>query len=152
VALHVEVNAGVALATIDHPPSNLVDGAFFVALLETIAALESDHSVRVLVFRSADPDFCLMHGDVEMLREMAPPYSPVTEPNIAAATFTSLRTGRLVTVGLIDGIARGGGCASWVVVTRNGSWERCRLTVAEVPQRSLGTPVIRSPRARSVML
>ena len=40
------------------------------------------------VFRSADPDFFLMHGDVEMLAAM-PPSEPVaaTEPNMAAALF-----------------------------------------------------------------
>lgn len=110
MAIQVEIDAGVAVATIDHPPSNLVDATFFVALLETVGALQADESVRVLVLRSADPDFFLMHGDVEMLRQLAPEYVPATEPNIAAATFSGFRTGRLVTIGLLDGFARGGGC------------------------------------------
>ena len=106
MALQVEIDGAVATVTIDHPPTNLVDGAFFVELLDTFGRLEADESVRVVVFRSADPDFFLMHGDVHMLRDLAPPYVPATEPNIAAATFTRLRTGRLVTIGLLDGIAR----------------------------------------------
>ncbi len=110
MAITFDLDAGVAWATIDHPPSNLVDGEFFVALLDALATLEADPDVRVLVLRSADPDFFLMHGDVDMLREIAPPYVPPSEPNIAAATFTRLRTGRLVTIGLLNGIARGGGC------------------------------------------
>ena len=110
MALQVEIDVGVATVTINHPPTNLVDGQFFVALLDTVGRLEADESVQVVVFRSADPDFFLMHGDVHMLRDLAPPYVPAVEPNIAAATFTRLRTGRLVTIGLLDGIARGGGC------------------------------------------
>jgi enoyl-CoA hydratase/carnithine racemase len=110
VAIHYEIEAGVAVATIDHPPSNLVDGAFFLRLLDVLEALEADPSVRVLVFKSADPEFFIMHGDVDMLRELSPPYTEATEPNIAAATFTRLRAGRLVTIGLLDGQARGGGC------------------------------------------
>ncbi len=110
MTLRCEIDAGVAVATIDHPPSNLVDGPFFIALLDLLAALEADDAVRVLVLRSADPDFFLMHGDVDMLKDLAPPYAEVAEPNIAAATFGRLKTGRLVTIGLLDGFARGGGC------------------------------------------
>ena len=110
MALSHEVHDGVALATIDHPPSNLVDGPFLTALLDLLAALESDDAVRVLVLHSADPDFFLMHGDVEMLKDLVPPYTEASEPNVAAATFGRLRTGRLVTIGLLDGFARGGGC------------------------------------------
>lgn len=110
MALSHTIEDGVAIATIDHPPSNLVDGPFFLALLDLLNSLEADPSVRVLVLRSADPDFFVMHGDVEMLKDLRPPYSEATEPNIAAATFTRLRTGRLVTIGILDGFARGGGC------------------------------------------
>jgi len=70
MALSHEVHDGVAVATIDHPPSNLVDGPFFMSLLDLLASVESDDAVRVLVFRSADPDFFLMHGDVEMLKDL----------------------------------------------------------------------------------
>ena len=37
-------------------------------------------------------------------------YAPQTEPNVAAATFQRLSSGRLLTIGLLDGAARGGGC------------------------------------------
>jgi enoyl-CoA hydratase/carnithine racemase len=52
----------------------------------------------------------MMHGDVEIVKEMAPPYEPASEPGIAPALFDRLRSGRLITIGLLDGIARGGGC------------------------------------------
>jgi enoyl-CoA hydratase/carnithine racemase len=109
--LTAAIDAGVATVTIDHPPSNLVDGPFIGALLEVLARTEPDPDVRVLLFRSADPDFFLMHGDVEQILAMPTgQYVPATEPNIAAAAFQRLSSGRLLTIGLLDGAARGGGC------------------------------------------
>ena len=66
-ALRWDVTDGVAVVTIDHPPSNLVDGTLVGGLLELLGEVEDDPDVRVLLFRSADPDFFLMHGDVELL-------------------------------------------------------------------------------------
>ena len=109
--LIAEIDAGVATVTIDHPPNQLVDGAFIGALLTLLDTLEADPEVKVLLFRSADPDFFLMHGDVELILTIpAGPHVPQTEPNIAAATMQRLSAGRLVTIGLLDGAARGGGC------------------------------------------
>jgi len=104
------VDGGVAWVTIDHPPDHLVDAAFLTALATLLPALEADAEVRVAVFRSADPDFFLMHGDVHgILAIPAPGGAPVTEPNPAAALFQQLQESRLVTIGMLDGIARGGG-------------------------------------------
>jgi enoyl-CoA hydratase/carnithine racemase len=109
--LRTEVDGGVAVVTIDHPPSNLVDGALVMGLQALLDEVEPDDSVKVLVFRSADPDFFLMHGDVELLVSVPPgTHEPVTVPNVAAALFDRLATSRLVTIGLLDGAARGGGC------------------------------------------
>lgn len=111
MVLTTAVSAGVATVTIEHPPTNLVDAAFIGALIELLARVEPDPDVRVLLFRSADPDFFLMHGDVEAILQMPTgQYTPQTEPNIAAATFERLSSGRLLTIGLLDGAARGGGC------------------------------------------
>ncbi len=132
MAMQVEIDNAVATVTIDHPPTNLVDGPLFVALLDTLDRLEADESIRVVVFRSADPDFFLMHGDVYMLRDLAPPYVPATEPNIAAATFSRLRAGRLVTIGLLDGIARGGGCELLCGLDLRFGSERSRVGQPEV--------------------
>ena len=108
--LRWEVEAGVAEVVIDHPPTNLVDGAFVVALLQLLDALEADDTVRVATFSSADPDFFLMHGDVHGI--LAIPRGPTalaTEPNVAAALFERLHRSRLVSLAAIDGAARGGG-------------------------------------------
>ena len=68
VALSHETHDGIAMATIDHPPSNLVDVPSSSPCWTCWPALEPDDAVRVLILRGADPDFFLMHGDVEILR------------------------------------------------------------------------------------
>jgi len=108
--LYVSMSGAVATVTINHPPTNLVDGSFVGGVRSLLDDLEADPTARVVIFRSADPDFFLMHGDVNAI--LAAPtraYSPVTEPNIAAATFDRLSKSRIVSIGVIDGAARGGG-------------------------------------------
>jgi enoyl-CoA hydratase/carnithine racemase len=109
--LRAEVDGGVVVVTIDHPPTNLVDGAVVMGLRGLLDEVEPDESVKVLLFRSDDPDFFLMHGDVELLASIpAGTYQPVEAPNAAAALFQRLATSRLVSIGMLDGAARGGGC------------------------------------------
>nr|WP_283250881.1 enoyl-CoA hydratase/isomerase family protein [Rhabdothermincola salaria] len=109
--MHVEQDEGVVTVTIDAPPLNLVDADFMVALLGWLPDAEGDDSVRVVVFRSADPDFFLMHGDVHQLVDVVPDRgAEVTEPNVAQATFERLHRAPFFTIGVLDGVARGGGC------------------------------------------
>jgi enoyl-CoA hydratase/carnithine racemase len=111
--LRVAVADGVVSVTIDHEPSNLVDGVFVGALIQLLDACDADDQVRVLVFSSADRDFFLMHGDVEMILAApagrAATTTTAAQPNVAAAAFDRLRTARYVTMVAIDGAARGGG-------------------------------------------
>ena len=94
---------------IDHPPTNLVDGAFIGALAGLLDELDADDAVRVVVFTSADPDFFLMHGDVHGI--LAIP------PGVHAAGDRTERRRRdvradphrspFVSIGVLDGAARG---------------------------------------------
>ena len=109
--LHVEREPGIAVVTIDAPPLQLVDGPLLRGALRLLPELEADDDLRVCVFRSADPDFFLMHADVEALIASTPwPRATATEPNIAAATFERIHREPFVTIGVLDGAARGGGC------------------------------------------
>jgi enoyl-CoA hydratase/carnithine racemase len=138
--LRVTVEHGVATVTIDHPPTNLVDGAFIGGLIGLLDACDADDSgVRVLVFTSADPDFFLMHGDVKSILAAAPAASdaPVTTPNVAAATFDRLRTGRAVTIVAIDGAARGGGAEFCSAADLRYGTTRAVLGQPEVPMAIL---------------
>jgi enoyl-CoA hydratase/carnithine racemase len=107
----VRSEPGLVVAVIDHPPTNLVGGELIGGLIGLLDALEAAADVRVVVFTSADPDFFLMHGDVEsIVRIPTGPHRPADQPNVAAVTFQRLSSAPYLTIGLIDGAARGGGC------------------------------------------
>ena len=131
MAMQVEIDNAVATVTIDHPPTNLVDGPLFVALLDTLDRLEADESIRVVVFRSADPDFFLMHGDVHML--------PRPRPAVCAGDRAEHRRGDVHPpapgprdIGLLDEIARGGGCELLCGLDLRFGSERSRVGQPEV--------------------
>ena len=110
MALDVDRDGAVVTVTIDLPPHNIVGADLVVGLFGLLPELEADPSTSVVVFRSADPDFFLMHGDVEAILASTPTGDPVTEPNIAAALFERLHRAPFLTIGVVDGYARGGGC------------------------------------------
>ena len=136
--LVVQREPGLAVVTIDHPPTNLVDGAFTAGLVQLLDALAATAAapdpVRAVVFRSADPDFFLMHGDVEqILRMPTGTYQPVDQPNPAAATFLRLSRAPYVSIGLVDGAARGGGCEFLSALDLRYGTERTIIGQPEVP-------------------
>jgi enoyl-CoA hydratase/carnithine racemase len=132
--LRLEQHGCVLVATIDNPPTNLVGGPFIVALIAFMDALTRDDTTKVVVFRSADPDFFLMHGDVDQLVN-APrrAYQPATAPNVAATTFERLRSSSIVSIGMIDGQARGGGAEFLTALDLRVGSERTVLGQPEVP-------------------
>jgi len=131
--LRCEVTAGVAEVVIDHPPSNLVDGPFVGALMDVLDWLEGDDGARVVVFSSADPDFFLMHGDVHGILAIPPgPHEPALEPNVAAALFERLHRSSLVSIGVVDGAARGGGAEFLTALDLRFGSERAVLSQPEV--------------------
>ena len=137
--LRLEPADGVGWVTIDHPPTNLVDGGFIGGLVALLADVDAEHAgpapaVRVLVFRSADPDFFLMHGDVNGILAIPTGEARVaTEPNVAAATFQRLTTGPAFSIGLIDGAARGGGAEFLAALDHRIATPRTVLGQPEVP-------------------
>jgi enoyl-CoA hydratase/carnithine racemase len=132
--IRVASEGAVWIATIDNPPTNLVGGPFIGGLIALIDAVEQDSDVKVVVFRSADPDFFLMHGDVEQLvnapRRAA---ATATAPNVAAVAFERLRKSRVVSIGMIDGQARGGGAEFLTALDLRIGSERTVLGQPEVP-------------------
>ena len=131
--LQVDVSHGVAEVVIDHPPTNLVDAAFIVALAALLDELEGDRDVRVVVFSSADPDFFLMHGDVHGILAMPTVTStPAVAPNPAAALFERVHRSHLVSIGVVDGVARGGGAEFLTALDLRYGSERAVLGQPEV--------------------
>lgn len=108
--IRVAVQGGVAVATIDIPPMNLMGTELFMALHAFTEAVVSDTAVRVVVFRSADPDFFVAHGDLESILSV-PEGPPATssEPDLVHEVLDRLRRIPVVTIAEIAGFARGGG-------------------------------------------
>jgi enoyl-CoA hydratase/carnithine racemase len=131
--LRVEVSAGVARVVIDHPPTNLVDGPFIGALATLVDQLEADDEARVVVFESADPDFFLMHGDVHgIIAIPTGDHVTATAPNVAAVWFERVHRSRLVSIGMINGAARGGGAEFLAALDLRYGSERAVLGQPEV--------------------
>jgi enoyl-CoA hydratase/carnithine racemase len=131
--LRTEIRDGVATVTIDHPPLNLVDGGFIGALVGLLDALEANDAVRVVVFTSADPDFFLMHGDVQGILQMPASSEIPDAPNVAVQIFDRLRTGPLLSIGAVDGAARGGGAEFLASLDLRYASTRAVLGQPEVP-------------------
>jgi enoyl-CoA hydratase/carnithine racemase len=110
----LQVNAanGVCRATIDHPPINLLDTALMVELDRLSREVEADGAVRALVVDSANPEFFIAHADVAMILSL--PTEALAEPPKQLGYFHAMvdrfRTMPKVTIAVIEGIARGGGC------------------------------------------
>jgi enoyl-CoA hydratase/carnithine racemase len=108
--IRLECDGGVAFATIDAPPINLLGADLFTALLRLVETVEADDTVKVLVLRSADPDFFIAHGDVELLAAIPEQQQPApSELPFTHTTLEKLRTMSKVTIAQIEGYARGGG-------------------------------------------
>ena len=109
----ITVDGHVADVSIDHPPSNIFDDQFTVALRDLLDRCEADPDVRVLLFHSADPDFFVMHGDARATLAMqVAPGTEVAAPDpyaAQAALLERVHRSRLVSIAAIDGAARGGG-------------------------------------------
>jgi enoyl-CoA hydratase/carnithine racemase len=110
--LAVRVGEGVARATIDHPPINLLDVALMLELDRFGRQVAADPDVRVVVLDSANPDFFVAHADVEAI--LALPREPLAEPEAELGFFHAMvdrfRTVPKATIAVVEGIARGGGC------------------------------------------
>ena len=126
-------NGAIVVITIDHPPTNLVDGPLVGALMGLVGDLDGTPT-KVVVFRSADPDFFLMHGDVESLvRIPLHEHEVATEPNIAAATFQRFTTAPFLSIAMLDGAARGGGAEFAAALDLRYGTPRTVLGQPEVP-------------------
>jgi enoyl-CoA hydratase/carnithine racemase len=107
--LTVHGEGAVLFVEIRNPPMNLLGPELVRDLVSLIQRAEADDAVRVLVFRSGDPDYFISHVDVTRIAEYrAEAAKLVGEPSIALL-FHHLSASRLVTIAQIEGRARGAG-------------------------------------------
>jgi enoyl-CoA hydratase/carnithine racemase len=78
--LRVEIEAGVATATLANAPLNLMTLPLFGDLARFSAEMAADDSVRAVVLRSDDPEFWIAHFDVEAILQF-----PIDAPAQRAA-------------------------------------------------------------------
>jgi len=67
--LKVSREEAVLFTDIAAPPMNLLGPALVRDLVALIQQTEADSAVKVLVFRSADPDYFISHVDVNKIKE-----------------------------------------------------------------------------------
>ncbi len=108
--LTLEVDDGVGIVTLDHPPVNLLDAAMIGDLARLVNDLPANDSIRAVVVRSADPEFFIAHADLQLIRQLP---RDVTERSEELSLFHQVveqwRTLPLVTIAQLEGRARGGG-------------------------------------------
>src|SRR5262245_34776928 len=102
-------DGAVLFVEISDPPMNLLGPQLVGDLASLIGRAEADSSIRVLVFRSADPAYFIAHVDVSRIDEYrAEAAKLVGEPSIGVL-FRRLSSSRLVSIAQIEGRVRGAG-------------------------------------------
>jgi enoyl-CoA hydratase/carnithine racemase len=107
--LTVRQEGAVLFAHIAAPPMNLLGPELVRDLVSLIQRAEADDAVRVLVFRSADPDYFISHVDLTRIAEYRAEAAKLTGEASIALLFHRLSASRLVTIAQIEGRVRGAG-------------------------------------------
>jgi enoyl-CoA hydratase/carnithine racemase len=107
--LSVHDEGSVLFADIAAPPMNMLGPELVRDLVSLIQRAEADEVVRVLVFRSADPDYFISHVDVTRIDEYRAEAAKLTGEASIALLFRYLSASRLVTIAQIEGRVRGAG-------------------------------------------
>ncbi len=149
--IHVAVDDGVAVATIDAPPMNVMTIPLYLQLAAFCAEVEVDQAVRVVVLRSADPDFFIAHFDVEAILQFPTDGDPVRPDTLNPfhEMCERVRTMPKATIAEINGRVGGGGSEfASSCDMRFGAIGRTIVTQMEVPLGILpgGTGTQRLPR------
>jgi enoyl-CoA hydratase/carnithine racemase len=117
----------------NNPPVNAIGTAMIAELKQLLTELESNQTVNVVVFESADPDFFLAHYD--LAADHAATEALPSPTGYAAWVDVTVRLSHVpaVTISAIRGIARGAG-SEFVLATdlRFASLEKTVLGQMEV--------------------
>ena len=134
--LNVTVSNGVAIVLIDNPPINLMTPSLFRSLAKVSVQLSEDDAVRVVVLRSANPEFFIAHFDVEAILDFPVDGEAVEEPELGGfdRMCEAFRTMGKVTIAELRGRVGGGGAElSAACDMRFGDSETFRWNQMEVP-------------------
>ncbi len=107
--LNVNKEGAVLFAEISAPPMNLLGPELVRDLVSLIQRAEADNDIRVLVFKSADPDYFISHVDVTRIKEYRQEAARLTGEASIALLFRHLSASRLITIAQIEGRVRAAG-------------------------------------------
>ncbi len=136
-SIRLEIDAGVAYATLHHPPINLLDLELLGDLDRLSRELAVDPSVRVLVLSSADPEFFIAHADVSLIERLPTEVTTgARELGLFHAMVVRFRTLPQATIAKIEGRTRGGG--SELVLSLDMRFAAIGRAVLAQPEVALG--------------
>src|SRR5919204_1289456 len=102
-------DGAVLFAEIAAPPMNLLGPELVRDLVSLIQRAEARDAFKVLVFKSADPDYFISHVDVTKIKEYREEAAKLTGEASLALLFRHLSASRLVTIARIEGRVRAAG-------------------------------------------
>jgi len=107
--LKIRKEPGILFAEIAAPPMNLLGPELVRDLVSLIQQAEADDTIRVVVFKSADPDYFISHVDVMRISEYREATAKLTGEASLGLLFRYLSVSRLVTIAQVEGRVRGAG-------------------------------------------
>jgi enoyl-CoA hydratase/carnithine racemase len=107
--LNARKEGAVLFAEIAAPPMNLLGPELVRDLVSLIQRAEADTAIKVLVFKSADPDYFISHVDVTKIKEYREEAAKLVGEASIALLFRHLSASRLVTIAQIEGRVRAAG-------------------------------------------
>jgi enoyl-CoA hydratase/carnithine racemase len=107
--IKVRKEEAVLFAEITAPPMNLLGPELVRDLVSLIPQAESDDTVQVLVFKSADPDYFISHVDVTRIKENRAEAAKLNGDASIGQLLRHLSASRLVSIAQIEGRVRGVG-------------------------------------------
>jgi enoyl-CoA hydratase/carnithine racemase len=107
--LKVRRDGGVLFVDIAAPPMNLLGPALVRDLVSLIQRAEAHGTIKVLVFKSADPDYFIAHVDVTRIAEYRQEAAKLVGEASIGLLFRYLSASRLVTIAQIEGRVRAAG-------------------------------------------
>ena len=107
--LTAHVDGAVLFVEIAAPPMNLLGPELVRDLVALLQRAEADESLKVLVFKSADPDYFISHVDLTQVAEYRAEAAKLTGEASIALLFRHLSASRLVSIAQIEGRVRSAG-------------------------------------------
>lgn len=104
--LTVQREGGVLFVAMKSPPLNLFGPELIGDIVLVIQQAEADDTVRVLVFKSGDPEYFISHVDVTRIKENREAAARLTGEASIGLMLHRLSVSRLVTIAQIEGRVR----------------------------------------------